>query len=95
VDIIVIGIEEYSRRGWGPGGEDLDWYCTTATEAHVGARAVYQSYEPELTALMGKKAYKILADHCAAREEMIAAARASDNTRAIKYLAIHPATPKS
>ena len=95
VDIIVIGIEEYNRRGWGPGGEDLDWYCTTATEAHVGARAVYQSYEPELTALMGKKAYKILADHCAAREEMIAAARASDNTRAIKYLAIHPATPKS
>jgi hypothetical protein len=44
---------------------------------------------------MGKKAYKILADHCQAREDMIAAARASDNNRAIKYLAIHPATPKS
>jgi hypothetical protein len=44
---------------------------------------------------MGKKAYKILAEHCLAREEMIAAAKASDNTRAIKYLAIHPATPKS
>jgi hypothetical protein len=43
---------------------------------------------------MGKKAYKILAEHCKVREETIAAAKASDDTRAIKYLAIHPATPK-
>ena len=35
----VIVIAEYDRRGWGEGGHDLDWYCTTAPAAHVGARA--------------------------------------------------------
>ena len=28
-----------SGAGWGPGGHDLDWYCTANTEAHVGTRA--------------------------------------------------------
>ena len=23
-----VSIGEYDRRGWGPGGHDLDWYCT-------------------------------------------------------------------
>ena len=32
-------IAEYDRRGWGPGGHDLDWYCSGNPEAHVGARA--------------------------------------------------------
>ena len=34
-----VSIGEYDRRGWGPGGHDLDWYCSGNTEAHVGAGA--------------------------------------------------------
>lgn len=97
VEITVIGIEEYNRRGWGPGGEDMHWYCSTATEAHVSQTAVYERYKPELVALMGKKAYKILAGYCKGREEVIAAARAaSDLTgdrKLLKVFAIHPADP--
>ena len=38
-----VSIGEYDRRGWGPGGHDLDWYCSGNTEAHVGAEPVYLS----------------------------------------------------
>ncbi len=65
--LVVIG--EYDRRGWGPGGHDLDWFCTTATSAHVGDRPVFESCRDELVALMGDEAYEILAAHCRAREE--------------------------
>jgi hypothetical protein len=94
VQILVIGIEEFNRRGWGPGGTELDWYCTTATEAHVGAKPVYESYEPELTKLMGKKAYQILVEHCKARETALAAVNANADNKSRKMFAIHPATPK-
>ena len=33
-----ITIGEYGRDGWGPGGADLDWYCSSNTEAHHGVR---------------------------------------------------------
>ena len=36
-----ITIGEYGRDGWGPGGADLDWYCSSNTEAHHGVRPVY------------------------------------------------------
>jgi len=94
VEITYINIGEYNRRGWGPGGEDLNWYCTTATEAHIGARSVYRSYEPELTELMGKHAYDILAEFCDARMTTLAAARAAKDPMALKLFAIHPADPK-
>ncbi len=60
-----VSIGEYSRDGWGPGGHDLDWYCTANTEAHHGVRGVYQENRAELTALMGAAGYAILADLCA------------------------------
>ena len=60
-------IGEYDRRGWGPGGHDLDWYCTGNTEAHVGREPVYVSNRPELVALMGEVAYAELARHCEKR----------------------------
>lgn len=60
-----ISIGEYSRDGWGPGGHDLDWYCTANTEAHVGKEPVYRSNRPELVALMGQAAYDLLAELCA------------------------------
>ena len=39
--LLVISIGEYDRRGWGPGGHDLDWYCTGDPEAHVATEPVY------------------------------------------------------
>lgn len=65
--VLVSTLAEFDRRGWGSGGHDLDWWCTSSPEAHVGTEAMYLSYEPELTALVGKKAYAKLAELCAAR----------------------------
>ena len=36
----VATIAEYDRRGWGPGGHDLDWFCSGSPEAHVGREPV-------------------------------------------------------
>jgi hypothetical protein len=75
-----VTIGEYDRRGWGPGGHDLDWYCSGNTEAHVGVDPVYVSSEPELVELMGRPAYDELAQHCAA------------HLKSRSELAIHPAS---
>ena len=77
-----VSIGEYDRRGWGPGGHDLDWYCSGNTEAHVARRAVYVTHEAELTALMGKAAYDELVRHCEA------------HVRSRSALALHPADPR-
>jgi hypothetical protein len=76
-----VSIGEYDRRGWGPGGHDLDWYCSGNTEAHVAREALYVTNEPELVELMGRPAYDELVGHC----ERHLAAR--------DRLAIHPADP--
>ncbi len=76
-----ISISEYDRRGWGPGGHDLDWYCSGNTEAHVAAEPLYLSNAPELVELMGREAYDELARHCQA------------HLRSRSALAIHPADP--
>ncbi|MRJ76029.1 hypothetical protein GEV29_05730 [Aeromicrobium sp. SMF47] len=57
-------IGEYTRAGWGPGGADLDWYCSSNTEAHVGPEPVYRTNRDELAAMMGEAAYAELARHC-------------------------------
>lgn len=77
-----VSIGEYDRRGWGPGGHDLDWYCSGNTEAHVGMDPVYVSNGPELVELMGRKAYDELVRHCEAH----LASRSA--------LTIHPADPR-
>ncbi len=72
-------IAEFDRRGWGEGGHDLDWYCTSSPEAHVGGEPMYLSYGPELAALIGDKAYDELSSICAKRLEL-------------GLVAVHPAT---
>ena len=62
--VLVTTIGEYDRRGWGAGGHDLVWWCTGATEAHVAPDPLYVTYGPELTELMGKKAYDIPVEKC-------------------------------
>lgn len=74
-------IGEYDRRGWGPGGHDLDWYCSGNTEAHVGAEPVYVSSAYELITLMGQPAYDVLAAAC------------ESHLRSRSLLALHPASP--
>lgn len=67
-----ISIGEYTRAAWGPGGADLDWYCSSNTDAHVAAEPVYVGNRAELTALMGEAAFTELVGHC---ERFIAAGR--------------------
>ena len=82
-------IGEYERLGWGDGGEDFDWYCTSNTDAHIGNQPVYISNKAELEKLMGAAAYKILADICDQRMEGIRAA----NSRSLPLFVIqHPAS---
>ncbi len=57
-------IGEYTRAGWGPGGADLDWYCSSNTEAHVGMEPVYVANRAELVELMGAAGYAELTRHC-------------------------------
>ncbi|HLY33995.1 MAG TPA: hypothetical protein VKQ07_05645 [Jatrophihabitantaceae bacterium] len=77
--VLVSTVAEFNRRGWGEGGHDLDWYCTESPEAHVGGEPMYLSYAPELVALIGQKAYDVLAEVCARRLQL-------------GLVAVHPAT---
>ncbi|WP_432085149.1 MULTISPECIES: hypothetical protein [unclassified Streptomyces] len=65
--VLQVSIGEYDRRGWGPGGHDLHWWCTSATSAHGAGEPVYVTYRPELTEMMGEEAYGVLAGLCEAR----------------------------
>ena len=60
-----VSIGEYGRDGWGPGGHDLDWYCTSNTEAHHGRQPVYLENRAELVALMGPAGVRGAARRCA------------------------------
>lgn len=77
-----VSIGEYDRRGWGPGGHDLDWYCSGNTEAHVAPEPLYLTSAAELIELMGQAGYDALARHCEA------------HLRSRSLLAIHPADPR-
>lgn len=73
-----ITITEYDRRAWGPGGHDLDWYCTNEPVAHTGAEPVYVSLRAELVELVGPQGYAVLARLCEqhlAAVDALAAAR--------------------
>jgi len=82
--VLQVTIGEYDRRGWGPGGHDLNWWCTSAPSAHGAGKAVYESYAPELTELMGEAAYARLVELCEARL-----------ASSLPLVAPHPADPKS
>jgi hypothetical protein len=77
--ILLSTVSEFDRRGWGEGGHDLHWWCTSSPEAHIGGEPLYVSYGPELTALIGQAAYDELARVCAERLKL-------------GLVAVHPAT---
>jgi len=80
--VLLTVLTEFDRRAWGSGGHDLDWWCTSSPEAHVGSKPLFQEYEPELVALIGQPAYAMLAEMCAARGER-------------GMVAVHPATTEA
>ncbi|MFR9676121.1 hypothetical protein [Streptomyces sp. TR06-5] len=81
--VLYVSIGEYDRRGWGPGGHDLHWWCTSAPSAHGAGKPVYESYRPELIELMGEAAYHVLVGFC---EQRLAAQ--------LPLVAPHPADPE-
>ncbi len=88
--IVVIG--EYERSAWGEGGADLDWYCTSNSEAHVGKVPVYQSSKIELIKMMGNAGYLELEKLCDSRMAAIAASKKAQRRRELPLFVIHPAT---
>jgi hypothetical protein len=66
-EVVVSTLGEFDRVGWGEGGADLHWWCTSSPEAHVGADPVVVSYGPEITALIGPAAYQELLRLCTER----------------------------
>lgn len=97
----IVTIEEYTRAGWGPGGEDLHWYCSSNTEAHNAALPVYITERDTLIELMGQAGYDKLVEHCEARMAALNAARRAAGGRSnpkevkllLRGLAAHPADP--
>jgi hypothetical protein len=55
--VLVDSVGEFDRRGWGPGGHDLHWWCTGAPAAHVSPEPLVDTYAAELVALVGAPAY--------------------------------------
>jgi hypothetical protein len=88
---VEVTITEYDRRGWGPGGHDLDWYCSANPEAHVGREPVYRSNRGELVELMGQPAYDELVIRCEAHMETVRSARRAGKRQLLPLL-VHPAT---
>lgn len=86
-EVLVTTITEYERRGWGDGGEDFDWYCTTAPACHAGEEPMFRTHRAELVALMGESAYEVLRERC----EVRAAARAAVDVPD-EVWGTHPAT---
>lgn len=59
--VVVIG--EFDRASWGPGGHDLDWYCTWSQVAHSSPEPLFRRAKEELIALMGAAGYWELTTH--------------------------------
>ncbi len=92
-----VTVTEYTRGGWGGGGADFDWYCSSSPSAHAGAEPVWVSLADELVELVGAPVYRALAAHC----EQVAPRPAPGGRtpggpaaagRTLLPLTVHPAT---
>jgi hypothetical protein len=86
LEVVVIG--EYTRKSWGAGGEEFDWYCTSNTEAHTSSIPVYISQETELIALMNPPAYEILREKC----DSVIKSQTERKFRSLPLFVLHPAS---
>lgn len=91
-----VTIGEYDRRGWGPGGHDLHWWCTGSPEAHTAPDPVYVSLRDELVELVGPEGYDVLVrlceEHLAGQAHVSLGRRPSPDGRPQLPLLVHPAT---
>ena len=87
-NLTVVVIGEYTRKAWGAGGEDLDWYCTSNSEAHTSSVPVYISQKTELIAMMNEKAYEILKNKC----DLVVKAQQNRKFRSLPLFVLHPAS---
>jgi hypothetical protein len=55
--VLLTTVGEFDRRGWGPGGHDLHWWCTGSPAAHVSPEPLVLTYADELIGLLGAAAY--------------------------------------
>jgi hypothetical protein len=78
--VLMTTIGEFDRRGWGPGGHDLHWWCTGSPAAHVSPEPLVATYAAELIALIGAAAYAELRRLAEARLDL-------------GLVAPHPASP--
>lgn len=78
-EILHTTITEYIRRGWGDGGEDFTWYCTTNPACHNAAEPLWKTAKSELIAMCGEKVYALLADFMKSRGTPTAVHPASAN----------------
>lgn len=90
VEMLRTTVTEYNRRGWGDGGEDFDWYCSSDPNCHAGGEALWRTGREELTELIGEEAYEVLAAHCEEREKL-----AKVSPSGFPLLSIHPATAEA
>ncbi len=67
--VLVSTLSEFDRRGWGEGGHDLHWCCTSSPERARRRRTAVCLLRAELTALIGPKAYAELSRLCEERLE--------------------------
>jgi len=86
--LLVITLTEYTRGGWGEGGHDFDWYCSSNTEAHTAVEPVYRSGQAEIVALIGERAAAELTGLCEAHEQ----SQRERAARRLPLLTVHPAT---
>ena len=50
-------VREWELRDWGGPDTDVDWWCTSAAQAHVGSQPVFRALCDELTAICGPAIY--------------------------------------
>ncbi|RRO82125.1 hypothetical protein [Corynebacterium bovis] len=97
-EIVRTTVTEYTRRGWGGGGEDFDWYCTGDPACHSGGEALWRTHEEELRALLGDPGYGVVAEHCRRREDLaaqLAQVPGGVAPSGLPLLAVHPATAEA
>ncbi len=66
-------LTEFSRDGWGEGGEEFAWWCTEDPAAFTGGEPVYKSMEPEIRLMIGDTVYNEMAQYLDARLSVAAA----------------------
>lgn len=64
-------VRQWTRADWGEAGQDLGWWCSEASEAFHGAKAVATYLRAEIAALAGDKIADALIEHVGGRGSVV------------------------